>query len=53
MVMSDGYLSELFDLQDKVPVVTGGGGVLCGAIGRALGQVGANSTESDLLPVCL
>jgi NAD(P)-dependent dehydrogenase (short-subunit alcohol dehydrogenase family) len=43
-------LDELFDLQDKVAVVTGGGGVLCGAMCRALGQVGAKVAVLDLFP---
>ena len=33
-------LIEQFDLRDQVAVVTGGGGVLCGAISRALGRAG-------------
>jgi len=42
--------AELFDLQDKVAVVTGGGGVLCGAMSRTLGQVGAKVAVLDLFP---
>jgi len=43
-------LNELFDLRGKVAVVTGGGGVLCGAMSRALGQVGARVAVLDLFP---
>jgi len=39
MAMSD-YLEQLFDLANRVAVITGGGGVLCGEIGRALGRLG-------------
>ena len=33
------YLASLFELSGKVAVVTGGGGVLVGAMSRALGRV--------------
>jgi NAD(P)-dependent dehydrogenase (short-subunit alcohol dehydrogenase family) len=39
---------NLFDLQDKVAVVTGGGGVLCGALSRALGAAGVKVAVLDL-----
>jgi NAD(P)-dependent dehydrogenase (short-subunit alcohol dehydrogenase family) len=42
------YLAELFGLEGKVAVVTGGGGVLCGAMSRALGRVGARVAVLDL-----
>jgi NAD(P)-dependent dehydrogenase (short-subunit alcohol dehydrogenase family) len=45
------YLAELFGLEGKVAVVTGGGGVLCGAMSRALGRVGARVAVLDLFPV--
>lgn len=48
--MSAGYLAELFGLAGKVAVVTGGGGVLCGAMSRALGRVGARVAVLDLFP---
>jgi NAD(P)-dependent dehydrogenase (short-subunit alcohol dehydrogenase family) len=46
--MSETYLNELFGLEDKVAVVTGGGGVLCGAMSRALGRVGVKVAVLDL-----
>jgi NAD(P)-dependent dehydrogenase (short-subunit alcohol dehydrogenase family) len=50
MNMKDAYLEDLFALQGKVAAVTGGGGVLCGAISRALGRVGARVAVLDLFP---
>jgi len=44
------YLEGLFGLEDKVAVVTGGGGVLCGAMSQALGRVGARVAVLDLFP---
>ncbi len=46
--MSSRYLSELFALEGKVAVVTGGGGVLCGVMSRALGLVGTRVAVLDL-----
>ncbi|MBL7184430.1 MAG: SDR family NAD(P)-dependent oxidoreductase, partial [Anaerolineae bacterium] len=46
--MNNNYLEELFSLEDKVAVVTGGGGVLCGAMSRALGRVGVRVAVLDL-----
>ena len=43
------YLASLFGLSDKVAVVTGGGGVLCGAMSRALGRVGVKVAVLDLI----
>jgi len=40
----------LFDLSGKVTVVTGGGGVLCSALCRALGNAGAPVAVLDLMP---
>jgi NAD(P)-dependent dehydrogenase (short-subunit alcohol dehydrogenase family) len=37
-------------LEGKVAAVTGGGGVLCGAMSRALGRVGARVAVLDLFP---
>jgi NAD(P)-dependent dehydrogenase (short-subunit alcohol dehydrogenase family) len=48
------YLQELFGLQGKVAVVTGGGGVLCGTMSRALGRMGVAVAILDLsLPAAL
>ena len=46
--MDKTYLNELFGLEDKVAVVTGGGGVLCGAMSLALGRVGVKVAVLDL-----
>lgn len=43
-------LEELFGLEGRVAVVTGGGGVLCGAMSRALGRVGVKMAVLDLIP---
>ena len=48
--METGLLDKLFGLQELVAVVTGGGGVLCGAMSRALAQVGAKVAILDLFP---
>jgi NAD(P)-dependent dehydrogenase (short-subunit alcohol dehydrogenase family) len=48
--MANRYLESLFDLSGKVTVVTGGGGVLCGAMSRALGRVGVKVGVLDLIP---
>ncbi len=44
------YIDQLFDLKGQVAVVTGGGGVLCGAISRALGKVGVKVAVLDIVP---
>ena len=46
--MNNNYLEELFSLEGKVAVVTGGGGVLCGTMSRALGRVGVKVAVLDL-----
>ena len=46
---SNEYISELFGLQGQVAVVTGGGGVLCGALSRALGTVGVKVAVLDIV----
>ncbi len=48
--MDKEYLESLFGLSGKVAVVTGGGGVLCGAMSRALGRVGVKVAVLDLIP---
>ena len=39
----------MFDVEDRVVVITGGGGVLCGEMGRALAAAGAKVVVLDLL----
>jgi NAD(P)-dependent dehydrogenase (short-subunit alcohol dehydrogenase family) len=41
-------MGNLFDLTGKVVAITGGGGVLCGTMARALGQAGAKIAVWDL-----
>ena len=41
-------MSDLFDVKGKVVVVTGGGGVLCGTMAKALGAEGAKVAVLDL-----
>ncbi|MGD8820936.1 MAG: SDR family oxidoreductase, partial [Anaerolineae bacterium] len=48
--MDTTYLDNLFGMQGQVAVVTGGGGVLCGAMARALGRLGAKVAVLDLFP---
>ena len=45
--MSD-YLRELFDISGQVAVLTGGGGVLCGTMARALGKLGVKCALLDI-----
>ncbi len=47
--MNQNYLSKLFQLQDKVAVLTGGGGVLCSTMSKALAQTGVNVVVLDLV----
>jgi NAD(P)-dependent dehydrogenase (short-subunit alcohol dehydrogenase family) len=42
------YLERLFGLSGKVAAVTGGGGVLCGTMSRALGKLGVKVAVLDL-----
>ena len=46
--METGYLSELFGVAGKTVVVTGGGGVLCGTLSRALARLGAKIAVLDV-----
>jgi NAD(P)-dependent dehydrogenase (short-subunit alcohol dehydrogenase family) len=48
--MDNEYVEKLFGLSGKVAVVTGGGGVLCGAMSLALARVGAQVAVLDLMP---
>ncbi len=41
-------MSDLFDIKGKTMAITGGGGVLCGEMGRALGKAGAKIAVLDL-----
>jgi len=42
-------MDELFDVKGKVIVITGGGGVLCGTMAKALGKAGAKIAVLDLI----
>jgi len=42
-------MEKLFDIKGKVVVITGGGGVLCGTIAKALGEAGAKIAVLDLI----
>lgn len=46
--MNNSYPAELFDLSGMTAVVTGGGGVLCSAMARALGEAGVRTAVLDL-----
>jgi len=48
--MDTQYLEGLFSLSERVAVVTGGGGVLCGTMAPALARVGAKVAVLDLIP---
>lgn len=43
-------LESLFSLRGKTAAITGGGGVLCGDISRALGDLGVRVAVLDLMP---
>ncbi len=42
-------MEELFDIKGKVIAMTGGGGVLCGTMAKALGDAGAKIAVLDLI----
>ena len=42
-------MEELFDIKGKVIAITGGGGVLCGTMAKALGEAGAKIAVLDLI----
>ncbi len=44
------YIEKMFDVSGQVAVVTGGGGVLCGAMSRALAKAGVKVAVLDILP---
>ena len=41
-------IQSLFDVSGKVAVLTGGGGVLCSAISKSLGQAGSRVAVLDI-----
>lgn len=45
-----GYLENIFNLQGKVALLTGGGGVLAGAIGSGLAKAGVKIVFADIAP---
>mgnify|MGYP002682384886 CR=1 FL=1 len=44
-------MKSLFDIRDKVIVVTGGGGILCGEMARALARAGAKGAVPELFDI--
>ncbi len=44
------YIEKMFDVSGQVAVVTGGGGVLCGAMSRALAKAEVKVAVLDILP---
>ncbi len=44
------YIEKMFDVSGQVAVVTGGGGVLCGAMSRALAKAGVKVAVLDIFP---
>ncbi|MGC9468714.1 MAG: SDR family oxidoreductase [Anaerolineae bacterium] len=48
--MDQKYATELFGLEGKVAAITGGGGVLCGTMARALARVGVKVAVLDIVP---
>ena len=42
------YIDKLFGLEGKVALITGGGGVLAGAIGSGLAHAGAKIVLADI-----
>ena len=48
--MSKKYINSLFSLKGQIAVVTGGGGVLCGALSRAFGKAGVKVAVLDIIP---
>ncbi len=47
--MNEEYTNALFDVKDKVVVITGGGGVLGGTMARGLAKAGAKVAVLDIL----
>ncbi len=46
--MKENYLYQLFNLQDAVAVLTGGGGVLCSTMSKALARSGVKVSVLDI-----
>ena len=46
--MAENYLCELFELQAKTAVLTGGGGVLCSTMSKALARMGIKVAVLDI-----
>jgi len=46
--MDTQYLRDLFGLEGQIAVVTGGGGILCGTMSKALARLGARVAVLDL-----
>lgn len=46
--MNKKSLTQLFNIQDSVAVLTGGGGVLCATMSKALAQIGARIAVLDV-----
>mgnify|MGYP002880343345 FL=1 len=42
------FVGNLFDIRDKVAIITGGGGLLCGTMAQALGRAGAKVVVVDI-----
>lgn len=47
--MREDYLKDMFNIKNKVVVITGGGGVLCSALSRGLASAGAMVAVLDIL----
>jgi len=48
--MDSQYLCSLFGLEGRVAVLTGGGGILCGTMSKALARLGAKVAVLDMNP---
>ncbi|WP_210201031.1 SDR family oxidoreductase [Rhizobium sp. M1] len=44
------FIEKLFDLEDRVVAITGGGGHLCGEMARAFGEAGCKVAVLDIRP---
>ncbi len=48
--MKQNYLNQIFNIQDSVTVLTGGGGVLCSTMSKALAKTGVKVAVLDIFP---